>query len=62
MLNWDEYNKEEQVAPPSATTDIPPAPAEQKAAAEPQVTEAQKAEEYTAKTIEEGSRAEKARE
>ena len=61
MLNWDEYNKEEQ-APPSATTDIPPAPAEQKAAAEPQVTEAQKAEEYTAKTIEEGSRAEKARE
>jgi ribonucleoside-diphosphate reductase beta chain len=62
MLNWDEYNKEEQVAPQSATTDIPPAPAEQKAAAEPQVTEAQKAEEYTAKTIEEGSRAEKARE
>ncbi|RCL44562.1 MAG: ribonucleotide-diphosphate reductase subunit beta [SAR86 cluster bacterium] len=62
MLNWDEYNKEEQVAPPSATTDIPPAPTEQKAAAEPQVTEAQKAEEYTAKTIEEGSRAEKARE
>jgi ribonucleoside-diphosphate reductase beta chain len=62
MLNWDEYNKEEQVAPPSATTDIPPAPAEQKAAAEPQATEAQKAEEYTAKTIEEGSRAEKARE
>ena len=62
MLNWDEYNKEEQVAPPSATTDIPPAPAEQKAAAEPQVTEAQKAEEYSAKTIEEGSRAEKARE
>tara|TARA_B100000965_G_scaffold65421_1_gene51194 strand:+ start:6929 stop:8188 length:1260 start_codon:yes stop_codon:yes gene_type:complete len=62
MLNWDEYNKEEQVAPPSATTDIPPAPAEQKAAAEPQVTESQKAEEYTAKTIEEGSRAEKARE
>ena len=62
MLNWDEYNKEEQVAPPSATTDIPPAPAEQKAAAEPQVTEAQKEEEYTAKTIEEGSRAEKARE
>jgi len=62
MLNWDEYNKEEQVAPPSATTDIPPAPAEQKAAAEPQVTEAQKEEEYAAKTIEEGSRAEKARE
>ena len=62
MLNWDEYNKEEQVAPPSATTDIPPAPTEQKAAAEPQVTETQKAEEYTAKTIEEGSRAEKARE
>ena len=29
MLNWDEYNKEEQVAPPSATTDIPSAPAEQ---------------------------------
>jgi len=62
MLNWDEYNKEEQIAPPSATANIPPAPAEQKAAVEPQVTETQKAEEYAAKTIEEGSRAEKARE
>ncbi len=62
MLNWDEYNKEEQIAPPSATANIPPAPAEQKAAVEPQVTETQKAEEYATKTIEEGSRAEKARE
>ena len=62
MLNWDEYNKEDQIAPPSATANIPPAPAEQKAAVEPQVTETQKAEEYAAKTIEEGSRAEKARE
>ncbi len=62
MLNWDEYNKEEQIAPPSATTNIPPAPAEQKAAVEPEVTETQKAEEYATKTIEEGSRAEKARE
>ena len=62
MLNWDEYNKEEQIAPPSATANIPPAPAEQKAAVEPEVTETQKAEEYAAKTIEEGSRAEKARE
>ena len=62
MLNWDEYNKEEQIAPPSATANITPAPAEQKAAVEPQVTETQKAEEYAAKTIEEGSRAEKARE
>ena len=62
MLNWDEYNKEEQITPPSATANIPPAPAEQKAAVEPQVTETQKAEEYATKTIEEGSRAEKARE
>ena len=62
MLNWDEYNKEDQIAPPSATANIPPAPAEQKAAVEPQVTETQKAEEYATKTIEEGSRAEKARE
>ena len=62
MLNWDEYNKEEQIAPPSATANIPPAPAEQKAVVEPQVTETQKAEEYATKTIEEGSRAEKARE
>ena len=62
MLNWDEYNKEEQIAPPSATANIPPAPAEQKAAVEPEVTETQKAEEYATKTIEEGSRAEKARE
>ena len=62
MLNWDEYNKEEQIAPPSATANIPPAPAEKKAAVEPEVTETQKAEEYATKTIEEGSRAEKARE
>jgi ribonucleoside-diphosphate reductase beta chain len=61
MLNWDEYNKEETVAPPSATT-TPSAPAEQKINPEPSTVKAESPEDYTAKAIEEGSRAEKARE
>ena len=60
MLNWDEYNKEENTAPPSVTTESvtkTPAPVQQVAEPAPVVTQDQGPDNYSSKTIEEGSRA-----
>ena len=64
MLNWDEYNQEESKAPPSANVNKQPSPPPtQEAATEaPQAQEGDGPENYSSKTIEEGTRAEKARE
>tara|TARA_B110001450_G_scaffold243755_1_gene255261 strand:+ start:49 stop:1314 length:1266 start_codon:yes stop_codon:yes gene_type:complete len=64
MLNWDEYSKEEVVAPPSAPTKNVnvSTPVQEELVAAPVAIEQEAVETYENKTIEEGSRAEKARE
>ncbi|MDB9861464.1 ribonucleotide-diphosphate reductase subunit beta [Gammaproteobacteria bacterium] len=64
MLNWDEYSKEEVVVPPSAPTKNVnvSTPVQQEVVAAPVAVEQETVETYESKTIEEGSRAEKARE
>ena len=58
MLNWDEYNKEENTAPPSVTTEsvtTTPAPVQQVAEPAPVETQDLGPDNYSSKTIEEGS-------
>ena len=65
MLNWDEYSKEENTAPPSVTTETvtaTPAPVQQVVEPTPVVAQDEGPDNYSSKVIEEGSRAEKARE
>ena len=65
MLNWDEYSKEENAAPLSVTTETvtaTPAPVQQVVEPAPVVAQDEGPDNYSSKVIEEGSRAEKARE
>ena len=65
MLNWDEDSKEENTAPPSVTTETvtaTPAPVQQVVEPTPVVAQDEGPDNYSSKVIEEGSRAEKARE
>ena len=65
MLNWDEYSKEENTAPPSVITETvtaTPAPVQQVVEPTPVVAQDEGPDNYSSKVIEEGSRAEKARE
>ena len=65
MLNWDEYSKEENTTPPSVVTEpvtTTSASVQQVAETTPVVAKDEGPEDYSDKIIEEGSRAEKARE